>query len=62
MSNIAQTAYGTFVQEYIHACDTILKIGQLSDAESLALQQMMDRLSDEFQRRQAVMTEDERPA
>ena len=36
------------VQEYIRACEALLKMGELSDAESLIVEQMTDRLSDEF--------------
>ena len=36
------------VQEYIRACAALLKIGDLSDAESLVVEQMRDRLSDEL--------------
>jgi hypothetical protein len=40
--------YDPRVQEYIRACEALLAIGELSDAESLAVEQMMDRLSDEL--------------
>ncbi len=30
------------------SCEALLKMGELSDAESLIVEQMMDRLSDEF--------------
>jgi hypothetical protein len=40
--------YDPKVQEYIRACEALLKMGELSDAESLIVEQMMDRLSDEF--------------
>ena len=43
MSNFRPT-----VQEYIRACEALLKIGNLSDAETLAVEQMMNRLSDEL--------------
>lgn len=36
------------VQEFIRACEAILKIGELSDAEAVAVEQMMARLSDEL--------------
>ena len=35
-------------QEYIRLCDALPKIGELSDAEPVAVEQMMDRLSDEL--------------
>ena len=40
--------YHPSVQEYIRACEALLKIGELSDAESLVVEQMMDRLYDEL--------------
>ena len=40
--------YDPRVQEYIRACEALLKIGELSDAEALVVEQMMDRLSDEL--------------
>ncbi len=43
MSNFHPT-----VQEYIRACEALLKVGELSDAETVAVEQMMDRLSDEL--------------
>ena len=36
------------VQEYIRVCEALLKIGELSDAEAVAVEQMMARLSDEL--------------
>ncbi|HKU51771.1 MAG TPA: hypothetical protein VJQ25_04840 [Nitrospira sp.] len=40
--------YHLGVQEFIRACEALLKIGELSDAEALVVEQMMDRLSDEL--------------
>ena len=40
--------YDPRVQEYIRACEALLKIGELSDAECLVVEKMMDRLSDEL--------------
>ncbi|HKT36412.1 MAG TPA: hypothetical protein VJR03_16425 [Nitrospira sp.] len=40
--------YHLSVQEFIRACEALLKVGELSDAESLVVEQMMDRLSDEL--------------
>ena len=40
--------YHLSVQEFIRACEALLKIGELSDAEALAVEQMMHRLSDEL--------------
>ena len=39
--------YHPSVQEYIRACEALLKIGELSDAEALVVEKMMDRLSDD---------------
>ena len=40
--------YHPSVQEYIQACEALLSVGELSDAETLVVEQMMDRLSDEI--------------
>jgi hypothetical protein len=40
--------YDPRVQEYIRACEALLKIGELSDAEAIAVERMIARLSDEL--------------
>ena len=40
--------YHPSVQEYIRACEALIKVGDLSDAETLAVEQMMDRLFNEL--------------
>ena len=40
--------YHLSVQEFLHACEALLKVGDLSDAETLVVEQMIDRLSDEL--------------
>jgi hypothetical protein len=40
--------YHLSVQEFLRACEALLKVGDLSDAETLVVEQMIDRLSDEI--------------
>ena len=48
MSDNPVFAYSQPVQDYIHACDALLKIVELSNEEAEVVEEMFGRIADKF--------------